>query len=253
MPRPGAGRCSGQRASGLSQLALGRPSDGTLDARYAFRHALYCHVFYQRIGALTRAQLHRCVAASLERSRAAGIPATAAELALHYELSHELVAALRHYCEAAENALRHFAPREAMSLTAHALDLLQRCPAGTVRDGLELTLASMTGVSAAQLRGVSSLEAKRAFERAQGLLEALPQHPLRGLVLHGLGLVLLVRGEYSESRALGERFHALSVAQGDRLLSLSGRSSWAGTETAPTCGPRESGERASPSVTSARA
>ncbi|MBI3775211.1 MAG: winged helix-turn-helix domain-containing protein [Gammaproteobacteria bacterium] len=204
----------------LSSAAAGRLHDGALDARYSFRHALYRHVFYQRLGALARAQLHGQVAVALERSRAAGVAVTAAELASHFELSHELMAALRYYAEAAENALRHFAPREALDLTAHALELLPRAPAGGARDGLELALSAMRAVAAAQLLGVSALETKRAFERARTLLEAFPQHPLRAMVLHGLGLVLFVRGEYAQTRALGEHLLALSKAHSNGILFM---------------------------------
>ena len=210
-----------RRQQWLSGAAVGRLHDGSLDARYVFRHALYRHVFYQRIGALARARLHGDIAASLERSRAAGAVVAASELATHFELSHEVMAALRYYAEAAENALRHFAPREAMDLTTHALSLLTGCPVSLGRDALELALVAMRGVAAAQLFGVSTLDTKRAFERALELLDVIPQHPLRSLVLHGLGLVLLVRGEYAASRALGERAHALFELHGDRVLLLS--------------------------------
>lgn len=217
-------------------------ADGVLEARYAFRHALYRQVFYERLGILARAQLHQRVALALEGGRAAGMAVTAAELASHYERSHNPLAALRYYAEAAENALRHFAPREAMSLTGHALAMLGTVPTapavpasttasaapapagrppGAARDALELTLSALRGVAAAQLLGVSSLAAKQAFERAQVLLDALPQHPLRGLVLHALGLVLMVRGEYAEGLALGERTRALSAALDDRVLLAS--------------------------------
>jgi tetratricopeptide (TPR) repeat protein len=204
----------------LSPPALHRLPDGTLDARYAFRHALYRHVFYQRLGGLMRAQLHHRVASAMVSSRAQGSAVTAAELASHYELSHDFATALPHYAAAAESALRHFAPAEATALTERGLELLPRLPAGRMRDALELTLAGMKGVAAAQLRGVSSLEAKHAFERAHALLDVLPEHPLRSMVLHALGLVLLVRGEYIESRSLGERIHALSDSAGDRTLLL---------------------------------
>jgi DNA-binding winged helix-turn-helix (wHTH) protein/tetratricopeptide (TPR) repeat protein len=205
----------------LGGATIGRLADGSLDARYAFRHALYRHVFYDRLGALTRAQWHRRVGASLERSRTAGVAVTAAELASHFELGHEPLAALRHYVDATQSALRHFAPAEAVNLTAHALELLPRAPAGTARDALELGLAAMRGASAAQLFGVSSLEAKQGFERALALLDVLPQHPLRALVLHGLGLVLMVRGEYAQAQRLAERTHALAAATGEGALMLS--------------------------------
>jgi predicted ATPase len=112
----------------IGHVALGGLPDGSLGARYAFRHALYRHVFYQRIGALTRAQLHRNVAQSMERSRAVGVAVTAAELASHYDLGHDPMGAVRHYVDAADGALKQFAQVEAVHLTAQAAALLPRCP-----------------------------------------------------------------------------------------------------------------------------
>jgi len=109
-----------RRKQWLNGLDVARLSDGSLDARYAFRRALYRHVFYQGLGTARRAQLHQRVALSSERSRAVGGPVTSAELASHYESSHDLPAAIHHYADAAQNALRHFAPVEAMALSARA-------------------------------------------------------------------------------------------------------------------------------------
>lgn len=178
-------------------------------------------MFYQRIGALKRAQLHHRVADSVGRKRGHGIMVTPAELASHYELSHDLQMALPHYAEAAESALRRFAPAEGTAYAEHGLELIPRLPPGPMRDGLELTLSAMKGVATAQLRGVSSLEAKRAFERAKALLDLQPRHPVRGMVLHALGLVLMTRGEYTESEALGQHMHALAEAENDPALLLS--------------------------------
>jgi DNA-binding winged helix-turn-helix (wHTH) protein/tetratricopeptide (TPR) repeat protein len=205
----------------LRSLGISRLPDGTLDSRYAFRHAVYRHVFYQRLAARPRAALHARVARSMERLAGKGIPATPAELALHYELSHDTASALRCYAPAAENALRRFAPTEAMTLTNHALELLPQAADATALRPIELALAAMQGVANAQLLGVSSPHTKRAFERAMSLLKILPQHPLRGMVMHGLGLVLMVRGEYRESRGLGERITELCVNDDDLVLRLS--------------------------------
>jgi DNA-binding winged helix-turn-helix (wHTH) protein len=50
---------------------------------YSFRHALFRQVLYERTAPLARAQLHRKVRAALEKERAAGVPVTATELAMH--------------------------------------------------------------------------------------------------------------------------------------------------------------------------
>src|SRR5262249_13967938 len=110
----------------LNSAAVSAQPDGSLDARYSFRHALYRNVFYQRMGSRSGAQLHKETARALDGQRAAA----PAELALHFERGHELPSALRHYAQAAANAMRQFAPTEAARLTEHALTLLPRLPEG---------------------------------------------------------------------------------------------------------------------------
>ena len=106
-----------------------------LDAGYAFRHALYREVLYKRIGRPARVELHRNVAASLERERAEGRNVSAAELASHFELGREPMAALRYYAEAAESALLHFSPAQTLSLTERALALLPQAVRQRRADG----------------------------------------------------------------------------------------------------------------------
>ena len=60
-----------RRQRWLTDVPLERPSAAS-DARYAFRHALYREVLYNQIGPVARAELHRKVAAALERERADG-------------------------------------------------------------------------------------------------------------------------------------------------------------------------------------
>lgn len=206
-----------RRQQWLERPALGRRADGVLEARHAFRHALYRHVFYQRVGAQAQAQMHRRIARSMAHGRAAGLVVAAAELATHFERSHDTAAALRHYVEAAENALQHFAPTEAMSLTAHALTLLPQCADEAERDALEMALLGPRGVAATQLMGVTSPEAVAVFERIQVLCERVPSQSSRALEM-GLGWVLYARGDYAGARAQAAHIEALAVQRSDRLL-----------------------------------
>ena len=191
-----------------------------VDAGYVFRHVLYREVLYQRIAPLARAGLHRKVGASLERERAGGRNVSAAELASHFELGHEPLQALRYYAEAAESALLHFSPSQTMRLTERAMALLPLAEESDARTNLEMTLATLQGTAAVQVLGTGSIEAKRAFERAVSLLDVVPQHPLRGLSLHALGLVLCTRGELEEANGLAQRTDALAAATGDRTALL---------------------------------
>ena len=202
----------------LRVLHGGDGRDGP-EPSHAFSHALFRQVLYERTAPAGRAQLHRLVGAALELERAAGVPVTAGELAMHFERGREPMTALRYYAEAAEAALLHFSAANGMSLTERGLALLDQAPAGTERDALEITLATLRGVSAFQLLGVGA-EAKSAFQRAYSLLGHLPQHPVRALLLHGFGFMLCLRGEYAEALAVAERAENLSAETHDPVLLL---------------------------------
>jgi ATP/maltotriose-dependent transcriptional regulator MalT len=163
--------------------------------------------------------LHGRVGAALERERAAGAAVAAAELAMHFERGRQPMTALRYYAESAEAALAHFSPAECMALTERAAPLLDQLPEGTERDELDLSLATLRGVSAFHALGVGG-DAKSAFEHAYALLGGLPQHPMRKSVLHGFGYLLCMRAEYAQALAVAERAEALAAATGDPSLVL---------------------------------
>lgn len=193
--------------------------DDAAELPYAFRHALFRQVLYDRTAPAARTQLHRKVGAALERERSSGVPVAAAELAMHFDRARQPMTALRYYVEAAEAALLHFSPASCMSLAERASGLLQQAPQGLERDTLEITLATLQGLSAFHLLGVGN-EAKNAFERAYALLPGVPEHAMRGRLLHAFGYVLGLRGEHAQTLAVAERAEALSSGQNDPVLML---------------------------------
>ncbi|HEY7640580.1 MAG TPA: AAA family ATPase [Steroidobacteraceae bacterium] len=209
-----------QRQYWLQHVAIVELPDGSLDARYAFRHALYRHVFYQRQGASTRVQMHRRVAAALERGRAAGIAATAAELASQYEAGLAHTAALRYYAEAARNAFGNFAPQEAIDITSHALKLLPRCPESAERLELEFAVVSVRGLACAHVFGLVSTEGDIANRRALELLDILPPAPARALVLGGIAWTYYSRADYETAFQLSQRLATLSQVHDDPVLLM---------------------------------
>lgn len=219
-----AGRCDElvRRQYWLRHESVLDLPDGTFDARYAFRHAIYKHAFYQRLGPAQRVHIHRRIAQSLTNDRATGRPSVSpVELAFHHEQGREYPMALSHYAKAAELALSQFAPKEAQELTEHALALLPRMAESPERLELELALVAHLGTARSQVHGISSDEARVALERAQAVCELLPQTPQRALLLTGLGWTMYVRGEYAQAQALGARVHALSVAHNNPVLLVS--------------------------------
>ncbi|WP_166359668.1 AAA family ATPase [Pseudomonas akapageensis] len=191
----------------------------TVELPYLFRHALFRQVLYDRTPRSLRIHLHRQVGAALERERSAGVPVAASELAMHFDRARQPMVALRYYAEAAEAALLHFSPALCIGLTERALVLLKQAPEGTERDALEITLATLQGVSAFHTFGVGS-EARNAFERAYTLLADVPEHPMRGRLLHGFGYLLGLRGDYALALEVAERAEDLSCAANDPVLML---------------------------------
>ncbi|WP_347907197.1 AAA family ATPase [Pseudomonas grandcourensis] len=191
----------------------------TAEQPYSFRHALFRQVLYDRTPRSLRTHLHRQVGAALERERTVGVPVAASELAMHFDRARQPMIALRYYAEAAEAALLHFSPELSYGLTERALVLLMQAPEGMERDALEITLATLQGVSAFHTFGVGS-EAKNAFERAYMLLADLPEHPMRGRLLHGFGYLLGLRGDYALALEVAEHAEALSCDTNDPALML---------------------------------
>jgi DNA-binding winged helix-turn-helix (wHTH) protein len=207
-----AGQCDllARRQQWLGSTQMERGVNGELEARYAFRHALVRHVFHERMGTLARAQLHRRVALALAGSPGA---ASAAELAMQFELGQDPDAALPHCAAAAAGALQQFAPVDALRLADRGLALARRCRSGAPLQALLATLHTLRGAAAALVLGVSADQTVQSFELAQAVLEGFPQHPLRSMALHGLGLGLFLRGGPTAARELAER----SLARAQRL------------------------------------
>lgn len=201
-------------------LAAAQGDADESDARgghYAFRHSLYRQVLLDRASKAARVDLHRRVAAALEHERAAGAAVAASELAAHFEHGRVPLSALRYYAEAAQTALRQLSPAECLALTERALALLAQVAPGPERAAHELTLATLRGVAAFHACGAGDL-ARAAFARAAAQLGAAPEHPMRGLLLHGLGFLLSLRAECDEALLIAARAEALGDASGDALL-----------------------------------
>ena len=89
------GRCEGlaRRAEWLRSAGMAALPDGTLGTRYAFRHALYRRVFYERCAPGRRLQLHLRAAQALLAIFGPHGERIAAELAHHFEGARDTAAA----------------------------------------------------------------------------------------------------------------------------------------------------------------
>jgi predicted ATPase len=111
------------RSAGLAELP-----NGTVISRYAFIHALYQQAFYQRVPAGRRARLHRRLGEYGEHVYGDGAIDRASELAVHFERGGVHLRAIHYLRQAAENALRRYANREAIAYLTRADELWARVP-----------------------------------------------------------------------------------------------------------------------------
>jgi DNA-binding winged helix-turn-helix (wHTH) protein/predicted ATPase len=194
--------------------------DGTIAARYAFRHALYNQVLYERIPPARRAALHTRVGLRLEAGYGERSREMAAELAMHFERGRDLERAVRYVEAAGQNAIARNAPREAAAHLERAIDLLRSVPAGVQRAEQELSMQIALGSQLMAVDGWAAPEVERAYARAQALAEEVGDVPRLFPALWGLWLYRWGRGELVRARALGEHLLEVAVRTGDRTMVL---------------------------------
>jgi tetratricopeptide (TPR) repeat protein len=158
------------RATGVSTYP-----DGTLTARYAFIHALYQDVLYQRVAGGRRSRLHQLIGMRGEELYGGFANEVAAELAMHFEQGHDGRRAVKYLRQAAQNHLVRYANREAIVYLGKALDLVKRWPENeqapaymAILEQAGLARRAMGEMSAA----ADNFEALAAYAGQQGQKEA---------------------------------------------------------------------------------
>lgn len=196
----------------LRGIGMATLPDGRVAARYAFRHVLYRHVFYQRLGPARRVQWHRRLGAALVAAHGSSSAEIAAELAMHFERGNEPAQAIRQLATVAGRALARSAAREALHAARHGLHLLSQWPGATAQPEIELDLRVIEGVALTRVHVVSQPEVAAAFERTRALCDQVGDSPARARALHGLWWVHFARGQLPQARSLAQRILALAEA-----------------------------------------
>ena len=221
---------------------------------YAFRHALLQEAVYEDLLPSERTQLHSTYAHAIEADPAArrdDSSGTAALLAHHWLMAHDLERALPAALEAGRSAAAGFAFAEAQAYLERALELWPKVPAlsseidrtvileeaaeaaaqaGDPRRSIDLVrsaLADASTIASPMRAGVLQHRLAWYFnesgdwqagvvalERAVELIPIDPPTPERARVLSDLAHSLMGRGRYGESLALAEAALAISRAVG---------------------------------------
>jgi DNA-binding winged helix-turn-helix (wHTH) protein len=176
--------------------------DGIVSARFRFRHALYREAVYARLTAARRSALHSRIGERQESAYGERANEIASELARHFEQGRNFERALRYREEAARNALRRSAPREAIEHLSAALEILGRLPEGHERLEHELQVRLALGAALQSTKGYGADEVQDAYQRAGELCQRLGETPHLFPALMGLWSFAVGRGEWKRSLEL---------------------------------------------------
>ena len=206
------------RGTWLRAAGVASAPDGRVAARYAFGHALYRHVHYQRTGEAQRVQWHRRAAAALLSLHGRAAPEVANELAMHFERGGEPRQAATWLAAAAARAMGRSAAQEALRAARHGLALL----GDAAPPELALDLHVLEGVALTRIHVISRPEVAAVFERARRLADEVSASPARARAMQGLWWVSFARGDLAGARSLAERIDALAAGAAEPGLRLAG-------------------------------
>lgn len=172
--------------------------DGTIQSRYAFRHALFQHAALARSTAAIVRMRHRKIAERIETGFVGREEEVAGELAAHFEQGQMPAKAARYFVLAGEHAARRCGYKEAATHHEHARALLARTPESRERDVLELRVSLSHGWSVFQVNGQMDV-AVPLMQRARELAGRLGDKAALGEALIRLQGMLMVQGDLREA------------------------------------------------------
>jgi predicted ATPase len=202
----------------LEERGLAEWPDGTVSGRYAFRHALYQNVLYERIAEARKVRLHRVLGEQLEIGYGAKAPEIAAELAMHFEQGRDYQRAVQHLEQAGKNALQKNAPQEAVVHLTKGLELLKTLPDTSERAEQELMLQVPLGHASMAAKGWAAPEREHAYARARELCRQVGESPQLVPVLYGLWTFYWQRAEHQTDQEIAEQLLRLAQSSQDPAL-----------------------------------
>ncbi|MFN0169545.1 MAG: AAA family ATPase [Bryobacteraceae bacterium] len=224
-------RCAGWSGEGQFLTADGTMTwpDGTVSARYRFRHALYPEVVYAGISPERRVRFHREVGDRLEGAYRKRTAIIAAELAMHFEQARDPRRAVPHLRQAARNALQRSAYSEAHRHLDSAQRLLAALPDGRDRLRQELEILLLLGRVLMTTKGWARDEVEQLYLRARELSEQLGDTPCLLQTLWGMICVSFVRADIRQTQLLGREVLKLANQVRDPVYGILGHMELGGT------------------------
>ena len=192
--------------------------DGTVTASYAFLHSLYQQVWYARVTAARRVQLHRRIGERFEQAYHDQVHEVAAELAVHFERGRDIPRAILYSQSAAENAAHRFGYHEAIFHLTKGVELLASQPPSPDQLRQEIALQNALGAARTAVLGYAAPEVEEAYLRARNLSWQIKETQESVPALRGLWAFYLTKGESQPAYALAMQL--LQIAQQERSRDL---------------------------------
>lgn len=208
----------------LRARGVGEFPDGSISGRYGFIHSLYVNILYDRIPAARRAKLHKDMAEQGEIIYGSRVDEIGTELAVHFEQGRDYRRAAKYLQMAADNAIRHFAYREAVGLARRGLKLLAQLPESAERAEQELSLQLTLGVPLIAIEGYAAPDVGIVYTRARELCRQLGERPEISEVLWGLRSFYALRSDLAAAREIAEE--VLGLAERGAYPGLAMRGHW---------------------------
>jgi DNA-binding winged helix-turn-helix (wHTH) protein/tetratricopeptide (TPR) repeat protein len=184
--------------------------DGTLAGRYAFGHALYQRVLYDRLSPSRRTLLHQRVGERLEAGHAGRTAEVSGELAGHFQRSRDRRRAVAYLEQAARRAYERLAYRDAVACLEPALRLLGDLPDAPDRARNELRLRQLYTTVLSQTAGYAAETLLENLTRTRSLCERLADPAGRFDVMCALLLLCANRCDFDQVERVGRELSPLS-------------------------------------------
>ena len=213
-------RALARRGRFLWERGIEEWSDGTVATSYSFIHSLYQHVLYQRVTGARSARLHLRIGIRIEEGCGEQTRENAAVLARHFALGRDYRRAVQYLHQAAENAVWRCAFQEANAHFAKGVELLHHWPDSPDRTRQEQLLHLAVIGPLMALKGEASSEVEHSYTQIIKLHQQLGANEMPFLVLLGLWMVRLVRGELAAAQELAEQMMTQAESEKDPLVQL---------------------------------
>lgn len=140
--------------------------DGSVSARFRFRHTFSREVIYRRVTGARRVRLHRRIGERMESAYGHRTDEVALALAVHFENGRDFQRAVKYLRQAAETAWRLGDPQEVERLLSKGIGLVRTWPRGEEQVAQELELrAAMENILNEKLASVDVQENGMSYLR----------------------------------------------------------------------------------------